>query len=360
MSCFKGSSQKSGAPVSMEAPWQTAMRKRLAELAEPGAAERITRAGEAYPGELVAPLSEPEQTGISTLGQYLETPLPTEGRLYGLGKAELEKTLAGEEYDPLKGEYYQAYRENLMRELQEAKDRLASRTSARDAFYGGGRVAGEAELEETALGEMREKLGGLYETERMTRLGTVPMATDLLGYEERAPLARIAAAQEFGALPREWEQAGLDAERMEWLRQLTELGIPLDVATQMATYQPPMFQQTYGPYQPSTFSQIAGAAGPLATALPGLLAMSDKRLKENIKPIKDSLDKVKKLEGFTYNFIATPNKREGGIIAQDLEKVMPDAVIEHKGVKFIKLDAVIGLLVNAVNELNEKVNASLN
>lgn len=262
MGCFKGSSQKSGAPVSMDAPWQTAMRKRLAELAEPGARERITRAGEPYPGELVAPLSEAETLGLEGLGQYLETPLPTEGRLYGLGKAELEKTLAGEEYDPLEGEYYQAYRENLMRELQEAKDRLAARTSARDAFYGGGRVAGEAELEETALGGMRETLGGLYETERMRRLGTVPMATELLEYEERAPLTRIAATQEYGALPREWEQATLDAERMEWLRQLTELGIPLDVATQMSTYSPPMYQPTYGPTSPSLFQQ----ATPIITA----------------------------------------------------------------------------------------------
>ena len=37
---------------------------------------------------------------------------------------------------------------------------------------------------------------------------------------------------------------------------------------------------------------------------------------------------------------------------------LPDAVIEVKGIKMVKLDAVIGLLVNAVNELREKVEAN--
>lgn len=42
-------------------------------------------------------------------------------------------------------------------------------------------------------------------------------------------------------------------------------------------------------------------------------------------------------------------------MAQQLGKVLPEAVIEQNGIKFVKLDAVMALLVNAVNELNEKV-----
>jgi hypothetical protein len=252
-SIFGGS--KSDAPQPIQEPqWQIDLRKRLGLAAEPKALQRINLAGTPYSGQLVAPLSKPEQTGIDQLGQYLGSPMPTESGLYGAAKGEVESTLGGQQYDPIQGEYYQAYRENLMRELQEAKDRLAARTSARDAFYSGGRVAGEAELEETALGGMRQELGRLFEIERARRLGVVPMATDLLSFEERMPLGRIAASQQLGALPREWEQANLDAERMEWLRQLTDLGIPLDVATQMSTYQPPMYQPTYGP---SAFSQMA-------------------------------------------------------------------------------------------------------
>lgn len=253
----KDSKSSSSAPISMEPAWQTAMRKKLAELATPGAEERITRAGEAYPGELTADLSSYEQTGLEQLGRYINSPSPLDSRLYGLGKAEVEKTLTGEDYDPLTGEFYKAYRENLMRELGEAKDRLASRTSARDKFYSGGRVAGEGELEETAQGQMRQTLGQLYEGERARRLNAVPLATEMLGFEERMPLGRIAASQQFGALSRQYEQAVLDAKRQEWLRQLSDLGIPLDVATAMSTYQPPM-------YFPQTTSGGGGGSSGLA------------------------------------------------------------------------------------------------
>ena len=42
-------------------------------------------------------------------------------------------------------------------------------------------------------------------------------------------------------------------------------------------------------------------------------------------------------------------------MAQDLEKVLPEAIYEVDDIKFIRLDAVIGLLVNAVKELDAKI-----
>jgi len=241
---FGGS--ESDKPVSMEPPWQSELRRRIAEAAEPKAKERIARAGEPYPGELVAGLGEYETMGLESLGEFLKSPSPIAGPLYAGAKGEVQRTLGGEYYDPAEGPYYQAFRTNVMRELAEAKDRIRNVASARDALYGGGRIATEGELEETAVGGLQQTLGGLYERERQTRLGTVPLATEMLAFEERMPLGRVAAAQQLGALPRQWEQAVLDAEQQEWLRQLADLGIPLDVATQMSTYQPAMYQPTYG------------------------------------------------------------------------------------------------------------------
>ena len=42
-------------------------------------------------------------------------------------------------------------------------------------------------------------------------------------------------------------------------------------------------------------------------------------------------------------------------MAQELEEVLPDAVSEINGVKFVRYDAVIALLIEAVNELRRKV-----
>lgn len=105
------------------------------------------------------------------------------------------------------------------------------------------------------------------------------------------------------------------------------------------------------------FGTESGSKSSLLTSgISGLLGLlSDVRFKENIESIENALEKVNKLEGKTYNFKGTPDRRDGGIIAQDLERVMPEAVLEQQGVKYVKLDAIVGLLLNAINELSEEV-----
>lgn len=102
-------------------------------------------------------------------------------------------------------------------------------------------------------------------------------------------------------------------------------------------------------------SILGGATSGIGSLGAGILGvLSDKRFKENFGDIDNALDKIEQLEGMTYRF-KNKKGRSAGIIAQDLEKVLPEGIIEHKGVKFIKLDAVIGLLVNGIKELNAQV-----
>lgn len=218
-------------------PGAAKMRGGLAGAAEPGALERIGRAGEKYPGPLVAALSEFEETGLEGLRDYLGKPLPTEGELYTSAVDEIAKTLAGE-YDPAQGEYYKAYKTSVLRELEEAKDRLAAATSARDKYFGGGRIATTGELEESAVGDLALVLGQLAERERERRLTAVPQALGLTEYEEQAPVRRVEVSQQLGALPRIIEQMETDREYQEWVRALGDLGIALDTAKGLATYKP--------------------------------------------------------------------------------------------------------------------------
>lgn len=53
---------------------------------------------------------------------------------------------------------------------------------------------------------------------------------------------------------------------------------------------------------------------------------SDRRLKENIAPLEGALDKVLALQGVSFNLIATPDKPEIGLIAQDVEPVVPEVI----------------------------------
>ena len=91
--------------------------------------------------------------------------------------------------------------------------------------------------------------------------------------------------------------------------------------------------------------------------------ISDERLKNNILPITNALSKVGQLNGctFTYN---NEDRRSAGLIAQDVEKVLPSAVSEMElplqhddgiAYKTVQYDQTIGLLVEAIKELTAKV-----
>lgn len=83
---------------------------------------------------------------------------------------------------------------------------------------------------------------------------------------------------------------------------------------------------------------------------------SDKNLKENFDTIQDALGKVKKLKGYYYNFksvySATPvPPKEIGLIAQDVEQVVPEAVrTALDGKKGIVYDNLIALLIEAMKQ----------
>ena len=88
---------------------------------------------------------------------------------------------------------------------------------------------------------------------------------------------------------------------------------------------------------------------------------SDIRLKENIQIIPDALNKVSRLNGYTFNYKDKPSEPMTGIIAQEIESVLPGVVYnvddEDKGsYKAVRYGNVVGLLIEAIKELQEKVN----
>jgi hypothetical protein len=89
---------------------------------------------------------------------------------------------------------------------------------------------------------------------------------------------------------------------------------------------------------------------------------SDNRLKENVKVIDNPLEKLEQLKGVTFDWVDRDNKKSGGVIAQELQKVLPELVKEvdslNKDDKFLTVDynGVIALLIEAVKDLSEKCN----
>ena len=88
-------------------------------------------------------------------------------------------------------------------------------------------------------------------------------------------------------------------------------------------------------------------------------ANSDRRLKNNIQRIPNSLEKLNQISGVTYwyNSDESTAPRRVGVIAQDVQKVLPEAVSEKDGFLGVRYPDLIPLVINAVKELYEMVNS---
>jgi hypothetical protein len=82
---------------------------------------------------------------------------------------------------------------------------------------------------------------------------------------------------------------------------------------------------------------------------------SDKRLKENIKPLTNSLDKINQLEGVSFNWKDT-GRPSIGLIAQDVEKVVPEIVSTNsEGFKGVEYGNLVALLIQGIKEQQKEI-----
>ena len=93
------------------------------------------------------------------------------------------------------------------------------------------------------------------------------------------------------------------------------------------------------------------AAG-AATFNNDVTAFSDERLKSDIETITNALDKVKEMRGVTF----TRDGRQGtGVVAQEMQKVMPEVVHDKNEYMSVAYGNLVGVLIEAIKELEEKV-----
>ena len=95
------------------------------------------------------------------------------------------------------------------------------------------------------------------------------------------------------------------------------------------------------------------------TATGNVGAYSDMALKEDIYQIENALEKVNKLRGVHFTR-KSDNAKEIGVVANEVEKVVPELVDEHEDkelgtVKTMKYANTVGLLIEAVKDLSKQV-----
>jgi hypothetical protein len=87
---------------------------------------------------------------------------------------------------------------------------------------------------------------------------------------------------------------------------------------------------------------------------------SDKRLKENIKPIESALEKAMKLQGVTFDWKKSNSelniKEDIGFISQDIQKVVPELVRENEnGMLSMRHQGIAPILLEAIKELKAEI-----
>ena len=111
-----------------------------------------------------------------------------------------------------------------------------------------------------------------------------------------------------------------------------------------------------------TFNNITASAGIRAVGDIIAYYSSDERLKENITPIENALSKVESISGNTYDWkegfdnIHPHKGNDVGVIAQEIEKVLPQVVVNREnGYKAVDYEKIIPLLIESIKELSAKV-----
>jgi hypothetical protein len=88
---------------------------------------------------------------------------------------------------------------------------------------------------------------------------------------------------------------------------------------------------------------------------------SDRRLKENISPITNPIEKINKIGGYEYDWIHMEgiHENEGhdiGVIAQEIQEVLPEIVTRREnGYLAVKYERIVALLIECVKEQQTQI-----
>ena len=127
--------------------------------------------------------------------------------------------------------------------------------------------------------------------------------------------------------------------------------------TDTQTFYPAMSNNITGSWSNAVISTskfyFVPSTGTLSATI--FTSLSDQTAKTNIQIITNATETVKQIDGVSFNW-KDNNKKSYGVIAQNIEKILPDLVEENSGVKSVNYLGIIGFLIEAVKELDARLN----
>ena len=314
-----------------------------ARLAAPTAAttmglQQLAQAGQAGPGTATVDYATSlamQPTGIAqNIGQFTN-PFQTQVINTALQNIETQRQQQqlGNQAAATRARAFGGSRQGVQEALtNQAALMAAGQTAGSLAYQGFGQAAQLAQQDVAARQAQAAQLAGLGAQQQAIRS---QQAQQLLGV---------------GAAEQAQQQSQLDLAYQDFLRQqaypLQQLGI-----LQAGLGQFPAQNQQISTQRMSPGQQIGQGVSTLASLA---YLFSDKRMKENIDRMDSPLSQIGKLSGYNYNYKGD-DQRTGGVMAQDVRRVMPDAVAQgDNGMMAVNYPKVTGLLVEAVKELDRR------
>jgi len=123
--------------------------------------------------------------------------------------------------------------------------------------------------------------------------------------------------------------------------------------TTNATYYPTFSSAISGTYSTAYVSNTKCTFNPSTGTLSATVftSLSDETQKTDIQPIENAISIVKQLQGVKYKWINDHNQPSIGVIAQEVEKVLPEVVSTNdNGLKSVSYGNIIGVLIEAIKE----------
>lgn len=131
----------------------------------------------------------------------------------------------------------------------------------------------------------------------------------------------------------------------------TQLVSPTDDSTSNSSYFPIM-SDTSSTIISSTKLYYNPSSGTLNATI--FNSLSDINLKTDINYIANSTSILNNIDGVEFKWKDNDNKSYG-VIAQQLENILPELVYEEKGIKSVNYSGLIAFLINAVKELDARI-----
>lgn len=228
------------------------------------------------------------------------------------------------------------------------------------------RAQSERQLQLGATGQLAD-LYGQGRTQDLAGLGAqAGLYGQMAGQEGQYNLANQNAQNQFQLQQME---ADLRSRGMDDARIQQALATQLQL-NQLAQQGGMGYEQARGQHLAALIGQGDTSKGPLdyiagiaPAALAAIAKISDERVKTNIAPIPDALEIIASLRGVTWAWNQraaaegkTPGTTDAGVIAQEVEAVLPELVVTNEqGHKLVNYAGLIGPLIQAIKELHARV-----